>query len=299
MKSKLFLFLKSFLTCLLSSELVFLFLVFAQNNFGIGDIFSFTFWSIPYSFFIGIAAILLNSAASRFKAYLQYVICGIAGILAGIIWTFLVAGLLGPWFGAFSVPVIVCWLTGGLSAMLFMSGNAGSRKLQYYSAKTTALIILCFVFAYGFKPFIAYVTHDRSVTLVAVKWYTSDSYSLEDPLNALTPRQIELMKNLGVKGNMKVDQTSSSGSGDSATLVIILKSPLRKSVKLFQPDAGDIVYLQVRDTAFRYLPSDAKLSDRTIEIYPADSLRLTSNYWLELPLGARKGGTFLDWKYEH
>lgn len=299
MKPKILLFLKSFLTCLLSSELVFLLLIFAQNKFGITDIFSFTFWSIPYSFFIGIASILLTLITSKIRTYLQYVICGISGILAGIIWTFLVAGVLGPWFGGFSVPVIVCWIAGGLTSMVFIAGNAGSAKLQYYSVKILIVLVLCLVSAYGFKPFLTYVTHDRIVTLVAVKGYTSDKYSLDDPINGLTTHQKDLIKELGVNGNMKVDFKTTAGNGDPTGLVIILKFPLRKPVKLFQPDSGDLVYIQVRDTAFRYLPSDAKLSDRTIELYPDPAESLTVNYWLDLVGGSRQGGTFLDWKYEH
>lgn len=297
MKPALLTSLKVLSICFLTSIIVFL-------GFGTKDIFAFIFWTLIFSVLLGVISIPLKLLLSNLNSYLQYIIYIILGIFIGLLWTLFVAYILGPWFASFRAPLFICWLTGSLSSMIFLAGNIGikleaSHKLRYILVKIVIILIICFGIIFGSQPILTYLTHDRTLTLVAVKWYVFDSFNLTDPIGVLSPNQKSLIRDLGVKGNMKVDFTTTTGYGDSTGLIIILKSPVRKTVNLRLPDRGNVVYLQMRDTAFRYLPADVNFSDRTIELYTDSTESLTVNYKLKFTLGRTNSGTFLDWKYEH
>ncbi|MGH2574422.1 MAG: hypothetical protein ACRDFC_01845, partial [Ignavibacteria bacterium] len=144
MKNKANLFLKAFLTCLITSSVVFFILIFNQGGFGIGDFTAFIFWTTIFSVIIGVIGFLFNIILSGLNKFLQYVLFIIIGFLSGFFWTILIAMMLGPWFGAFSVPVVVCWIAGGLCSMIFIAGQNVTVTFNHYLLKSLILIFICF-----------------------------------------------------------------------------------------------------------------------------------------------------------
>jgi hypothetical protein len=57
----------------------------------------------------------------RFPSLMRYLLALIVGAGCGVLWTILVRFQLGPYFGAFSFPVIYFWMFGGFSGLLFAS----------------------------------------------------------------------------------------------------------------------------------------------------------------------------------
>lgn len=94
-----------------------------------------------------VALALINEVLRRLGAYrhLAYAlpVTIFVGAFTGFIWTILVALLLGPWFGAFSVPVLYCWVGGGVVGSVFTIGDvAESPKKRSMRVIVTLLIII-------------------------------------------------------------------------------------------------------------------------------------------------------------
>ena len=63
----------------------------------------------------------------------RYFLASASGILAGVLWTYAVGQLLGPWFDAFSLSLLFCWIAGGASDTI-------SAMLYHESRKRAAII---------------------------------------------------------------------------------------------------------------------------------------------------------------
>jgi hypothetical protein len=93
-------------------------LMYLASNawFGAGDLSALIIWSVPLGV---ILALVLGALARRLVAtgaVWPYVALIPTGAVAGYLWTLVVAAVLGPWIGAFSFPVLFCWIAGGVSA---------------------------------------------------------------------------------------------------------------------------------------------------------------------------------------
>jgi hypothetical protein len=82
---------------------------------GYGDIPAFVIWSsgLVMMIFLYVAFAANRAAAGSVFRKLAYILC--VPFLA-VIWTIGVSIMLGPWFGAFSFPVLPCWVIGATCA---------------------------------------------------------------------------------------------------------------------------------------------------------------------------------------
>src|SRR3954467_4092659 len=93
----------------------------ASNGwFGAGDLYSLALWSVPLVFFVALASRLSGSWLRRKPALLAYPGAVLLGSILGILTFILTASVLGPWLGAFSFPVLFCWIFGGVVAFLVL-----------------------------------------------------------------------------------------------------------------------------------------------------------------------------------
>src|SRR5687768_3538172 len=85
----------------------------ASRWFGAGDLHGLALYSLPFTGLIAMVAFALGPASRRNPRWLVVAACGTAGAILGVGWTMLNRWLLGPWFGAWSLPVLLCWSMGG------------------------------------------------------------------------------------------------------------------------------------------------------------------------------------------
>jgi hypothetical protein len=104
------------LTCLVVLTIVLL----RQDLFGKGDTYAFVFWTIPLA--IGLAikgkTILNLFRTTPFLLRLAFIILT-AGLLS-FGWTYCVSLILGPWIGAFSIPILYLWIVACILQLLFL-----------------------------------------------------------------------------------------------------------------------------------------------------------------------------------
>lgn len=82
--------------------------------FGAGDLWAMLFWSVLLGALLAIVVGPLSRRLAAAPTLWRYAALVPLGGLLGYLWTWVVALLLGGWIGAFSFPVLFCWVAGGL-----------------------------------------------------------------------------------------------------------------------------------------------------------------------------------------
>lgn len=105
-------------TCFIVSYVVARIFLHSQDDFGAGDLHAFSVFSAAFAVLLllpaGLFAIALRDTRRIHRLWLAIVV----GALLGFCWTLLNRWYLGLWFGAWSFPVLYCWIAGGVFAFL-------------------------------------------------------------------------------------------------------------------------------------------------------------------------------------
>src|SRR5215212_9694830 len=87
-------------------------------------------WSLPVGGLVALVARVPARLASQhpWQALLAAYAAAVAlGLLLGVLWTTVAASLLGPWIGAFSFPVLACWVLGAATGLVAAATAARPR----------------------------------------------------------------------------------------------------------------------------------------------------------------------------
>lgn len=104
------------LTCLIAVIIV----LYQQDWFGKGDTYAFVFWTIPLA--VGLSVVgqtIVNLFRQRHFLLRLFLIILTAGLFS-FGWAYFVALILGPWIGAFSIPILYLWIVGSTLQLLFL-----------------------------------------------------------------------------------------------------------------------------------------------------------------------------------
>jgi hypothetical protein len=95
-------------------------LVFLWSNdwFGSGDLSAFNYWNAIFTVLLSAAGLVLMKYLCLLPPLVRSVVAVLTGSALGFLWTVVVYVMLGQWFGAFSFPVLYCWVIGGATALL-------------------------------------------------------------------------------------------------------------------------------------------------------------------------------------
>jgi hypothetical protein len=93
--------------------------LWSNEWFGSGDIWAFGFWNLIFTGLLSVGGLVLTKYLYSLPPLVRVVVAMLTGSALGFLWTLVVYVMLGPWFGAFSFPVLYCWMIGGAVALLF------------------------------------------------------------------------------------------------------------------------------------------------------------------------------------
>jgi len=290
--------LRTILVCLVASLFVATITIVRNSGFGIGDLWAFLFWSIPFA--VGIASMNFTKLFCRLHPLLRYLVTMVVGMTAGILWTFFVRMLLGPWFAAFSFPVLFCWVAGGASGMI-ATGETAQRGL-----KVTDVILvgsICLLAVVGMNPLFVWLSNDQKLDVTFIKWTPGpDPLSMqhtEDPPNyyGAVSKEFDGLKELGLTGKLRVFSGGQFGAGNKQSRVIIVMQRQidKPNIDLPQPDAVNVIYIQDENSNWRMYPPGAPTLQRSIRLEIPQNKGNITDYWIELASGARQGGQAFFW----
>ena len=103
--------------CLVGSYAMARALVAANGGFGGGDVSTLVYSTVPFAAVLLLVSFVLLVLPKR-HLILRLALALIIGATSGFIWTVYNRWMLGPWFGAWSFPVVYCWMVGGHSVWL-------------------------------------------------------------------------------------------------------------------------------------------------------------------------------------
>lgn len=292
--------LRSALVCLIASGLVATLMIILNNGFGVGDMWSFLFWSMPFAAGVAVLARLLRRLCCRLSPLVRYLVAALSGALSGLVWTFFVALLLGPWFSAFSFPLFSCWMAGGASGMVLASSvdENGVKRRVLFELAFVALI--CVSAVIGTAPFLAHLSTDQNLHVIFVQWKSgAEPLSVKD-LDALgvrielTEKELAQLKAIGITGHLTVVGGSEHGNGKLSRAVIIMQHQITDAVELLQPDRAEVIYVQ-DGNAWKMYPPDAPTLRRVIRLEVSPLSPRNTQCLVELSYGARQGGLAFSW----
>ena len=263
-----------------------------RGPFGIfPDLSSFTFFTVPFTILISLALTQLSSHLQHGAA--KYLIVPLVGAVLGFIWTLFAAIILGPWFGAYSFPVIACWVLSGTAAGVAAASTLSIRdpRMAFHAG---ALLLLTFAASRTYEPFVATLRNERRLTVFYGRWEPHGQHLVARAPSSSTSKEMRTLKALLVAGNVTFT-ASTVGSGSPTRAYVVMRHQLSGKVRLRQPSSGTIFYIQDEDNRFRMYPPDAATLDRVIELEPAGHTKEHTWGNIELAGGGKSGTTAAIW----
>lgn len=217
-------------------------------------------------------------------------------MISGVLWTYLVALALGPWVGAFSFPVLSCWVAGGASGIIAAAGTCTKLKRGYVLAELLLVTAIITAATIGTEPLFILLSRDQRLELVFVLWKpSSDPLSVEKQYGlGITSEELTQLKLIGVTGQLTVMGPGTFGRGKHTRAVILMQHESESPVELAQPDGSEVIYLQY-DNEWKMYPPNAPTLRRTIRLEPDKRNPGATLYMVELADGSAQGGTAFTW----
>jgi len=82
--------------------------------FGRGDLVAMMTWSLPFAIAVSVLMPALSARIPHARVALAFALCVAGGATVGFAWTLLASIMLGGMIYAFSFPVLLCWIAGGV-----------------------------------------------------------------------------------------------------------------------------------------------------------------------------------------
>jgi len=86
----------------------------ANHWFGSGDLTAMVAWSVPLAMAVAVLTARLTRSLGAAGTLRYYIVLVPVGALSGWLWALCAAVILGGWIGAFSFPVLFCWVGAGV-----------------------------------------------------------------------------------------------------------------------------------------------------------------------------------------
>ena len=134
-QNRLIIFAGSIIVCLCAGIISQQIYSIGRNGFGNNDTSAFLLWSFFYSATVSAATFIWLKVSQRTELRTRYFSGVLFGIVAGLLWSFLVWLCIGPWFLCFSFPVTYFWIAGGVVSFLYATyaDAVFQENLQQYT----------------------------------------------------------------------------------------------------------------------------------------------------------------------
>lgn len=162
------------MTCLVAVTIV----LYRQDWFGKGDTYAFVFWTVPLAVGLSVTGktIINLFRTSSFLLRLLFIILT-AGLLS-FGWAYCVALVLGPWIGAFSIPILYLWVGGSILQLLFLDWRLPKQTEKPKPAKVilgllsfplTLIVVVVVLYLFSFVS--SYLTRPEKETYLIPEGY--------------------------------------------------------------------------------------------------------------------------------
>jgi len=246
-----------------------------QDWFGVSDLMFLVIWFVPAGLVAAGLTSYLFERVAHWSLFVRYVLGIGFGACVGVLWTFLVARLLGPWWGAVSLPALMCWMAGGASSVAGGLTLGPGSSARFRVGGLLGLLVIAGAGAVLNEPLAIQLHHDQTLTVRFLEWTPGNQpLTIEtdgiSSLGELTGGEVALIRAAQPTGRLVVVWGGSRhGRGPVASALILVKQPIKKSVTIQQPDRTTALYVQ-DDQGFAIYPPTTKTLDREITLSPQE-----------------------------
>jgi hypothetical protein len=267
-----------------------------RGGFGAGDLLPFFLWTLPLCLLIASIRNTLDPLLRTRSVPLTYALNLIAGTITGVLWTYLVAFWLGPYFNAFSLEVLSSWMVGAASGLIVTS-KYHQRTGRSLPISLAIVVVILLVGLVADRPLFRLQSNGQRLELVVVKW-TPGSQALSNPPvlgGKLTDAELEQLKSIGLTGQVESGGPGFFGEGKRGKAMIVISQQLKQPTTLPQPDGSELIYLQTPE-GWKMYPTNAATLSRIIELWPDErEPERVTRYAVQNADGSRQGGTLATW----
>jgi hypothetical protein len=292
-------FFKAAIVALITALFVSLTTILLNAGYGIGDLWAFLLWSLPFAFCVGGLKLFVSKLLKLGHRSIKWVIIVLLGVGAGVLWTVAVSSVLGEWFAAFSFPVVFSWIGGGISGLTVSGIDESIKTMKQTTLSILIISTLCLAANILAKPISLWILEDQQLEIIFVEWIPSSAPLFFEPLKfgeriyGINQEELEVLKAAGLSGKLKYVSGSITGKGKPWRVVIVAEHQISESVRLDQPKNTSVIYVQ-RGNSWRSYPEKFPTIGRAIELWVDKHGRI--RYWVENADGSRSGGTaFSGW----
>ncbi len=271
----------------------------ARNEwFGVSDFRPLAFWTIPLALAVGFLNLILFGVYTRQTSTRKYLLAIGVGVGLGIECVFFTVLCLGPWMGAFSVPVLPCWLLGGVAGSLSIA-LWDERWKSWFLQIGLVLIVGSGIVLVILPAIAAKITHSQTLQLSVLKWTAPETPLKIGNIAAwdIRPAGVEMLKRNGIKGTLAQWDNLGNFSPNrdpDAQMVVLLQNRPTEMVLLEEPDHCLIIYLQEGKT-WRKIPADAPMLKSKISLIPSETDPLNqTDCWMDISGGGRQGSVLYE-----
>lgn len=272
---------------------------------GLEDQAAFLFWTLPLVAATAAIAAALAPRLGRDRPFAAGAIAAVVGGVAGLLYTLLVAAFLGPWIGAFRMPVLLCWTAG--AAMAALAAPVVTRRRAAVAAPFLASTAFLLVVAALVVPWLVnWAVGGREVQMVVVR-HVAGSQPVEfdiqypdfaEPL--LTEAEKAQLAGLVEGGTLEVSAGGTFGSGARVKVVLVLREPVDGPQRFPLPAEGTLFLVQRRGD-WKLAPHDYPQLERDIVLSNREASWegrswTATRFHLEMPDGGRSGADAVAWK---
>ena len=271
-----------------------------KDWFGAVDLGGFWFFTGVFSVAVALVGLLAFRLLARLPRWMAYSLGGTLGLVVGYLFALGNRLFLGPWFGAWSIPVTLAWLGGGLVGMAAAAGTRPSPKLAWGVLEAVGFVSVLAALYIGLPWVVKTATHDQRLTLVYGRLYPGGStVEIEDPRGILYAEDKELIRRAPLRGRVVVRGSHSRYSVRSpdARVLVFLSGPVSDSVRLPEPYSTDLLYWQ-DGHEFQHYPQSAETLNRSVELFSDGARSGVTKFWVEAADGSKSGADMLHWDEE-
>jgi len=176
--------------------------VISNDGYGKGDIQAFAFYSLILSAISLLLVKIIKTIFSKVNAGIGLFLTIVYSILQSFLFILIMWLIFGPWIGAFSFPLHLCWLSGTLFANFYLLIISDNKFNYKYFGITIITISLGLLIVFLFKKGKDEMAQEQNFDIVCLVHRPSDVVpELKDLTKySLTKNEAQSIIDLGLKG---------------------------------------------------------------------------------------------------
>ena len=191
----------------ISTLISFLYVV-SNDGFGKGDILPFAFNTTILAAISLLLVNLFKKLFSQVNLILGLILSVVISVIQTFLFILLIWFVFGPWIGAFSFPIHLCWLPGISLANLFILIQSGNKFSIKHLGITVLIALILTSSAYAFKISKDALAQEQDFDIICLVHSPEENNTPIEKLSkyGLTKEERKAIKEIGIKGKLWTDK---------------------------------------------------------------------------------------------